>query len=81
MPTYEAGDPEKVKIIFNYLKEKNMTEAEKRARQKYDQAHKDDYRNYFIKCNKETDADIIKYLDAVKNKQGFIKELIRAHIS
>lgn len=58
-----------------------MTEAEKRARQKYDQAHKDDYRSYYIKCNKETDADIIAYLDAADNKQGLIKELIRAHIS
>lgn len=56
------------------------TDAQKRAKKKYDQAHKDDYRCYFIKCNKETDRDVIEYLDKIPNKQGFIKELIRAQI-
>lgn len=31
-----------------------------------------------IRLNKETDKDIIEILNSVYNKQGFIKELIRA---
>lgn len=31
--------------------------------------------------NKSTDADIIEKLDSVENKQGYIKELIRADIA
>ena len=30
-----------------------------------------------IKLNAKTDADIIKLLDGVENKQGFIKQLLR----
>lgn len=30
-----------------------------------------------LKLNSRTDADIIEYLNAVPNKQGFIKDLIR----
>ena len=33
-----------------------------------------------IRLNKNTDADIIKILDEVGNKQGFIKNLIRFNI-
>ena len=33
-----------------------------------------------IKLNKKTDADIIKLLENVPNKQGFIKTLIRRYI-
>lgn len=57
-----------------------MSEAAKRAQKKYDEAHKDDYRNFFIKCNKKTDADIIDFLNAADNKQGLIKSLIRTYI-
>ena len=31
-----------------------------------------------LKLNKKTDADIIKKLESVDNKQGYIKALIRA---
>lgn len=31
-----------------------------------------------LKLNLKTDADIIQRLDAVENRQGYIKELIRA---
>lgn len=34
-----------------------------------------------MKLNKNTDADIIEKLDSVPNKQGYIKELIRADIA
>ena len=30
-----------------------------------------------LKLNTKTDADILKRLDSVENKQGYIKELIR----
>lgn len=51
-----------------------MTEAEKRASAKY---QKNKCKSIFLKLNKETDADIIEILERVKNKQGFIKALIR----
>lgn len=31
----------------------------------------------YIKLNRKTDADIIEALTGIKNKQGYIKELIR----
>ena len=33
-----------------------------------------------LKLNKNTDADIIEYLESTGNKQGTIKELIRTEI-
>ena len=34
-----------------------------------------------MKLNKKTDADILRKLDEVGNKQGYIKDLIRQEIS
>lgn len=34
-----------------------------------------------MKLNKRTDADILAKLDSIQNKQGYIKQLIRADIS
>ena len=34
-----------------------------------------------LKLNKHTDTDIIEKLNSVDNKQGYIKELIRADIA
>jgi len=53
------------------------TEAQKRARLKYDaktsvQVH--------LKLNRKTDADILEKLEKVSSKQGYIKELIRADL-
>ena len=48
-----------------------------KAQIKYDKANCRDIR---IKLNKKTDADILKKLDSVQNKQGYIKELIRENI-
>lgn len=42
--------------------------------------HKRASRQYHLELHKENDADIIKRLDSVKNKQGFIKALIRDDI-
>lgn len=41
---------------------------------KYD---KENTKRVYIKLNKNTDSDILSYLDSKKNKQGYIKELIR----
>lgn len=45
--------------------------------QKYDAANT---RQYKIKLNVRTDADLIKQLESVPNRQGYIKRLIRADI-
>ena len=57
-----------------------MTEAQKRAQKKYDEANKDKWRMIHLKLNRQTDADIIEKLEQSENIQGYIKELIRADI-
>ena len=54
-----------------------QTEAQRRAKEKYDAANTVQVK---LKLNTKTDADIIEKLESVGNKQGFIKELIRATI-
>lgn len=51
-----------------------VTEQQKRAQIKYDKANT---RQITFKFNLKTDADILERLDAVDNRQGYIKELIR----
>ena len=41
---------------------------------------KDNIKGFYIKLSKTTDADIINWLADHTNKQGYIKELIRADI-
>lgn len=53
------------------------TEAQKRAVQKYDAAHT---RQYHLKLNTGTDADIIEQLEKQESIQGYIKQLIRDDI-
>ena len=53
------------------------TEAQKRATLKYDAAHT---RNYHLKLNTGTDADIVEQLSRQESIQGYIKQLIRADI-
>ncbi len=50
------------------------SEAQKAASKKYD---KDNTIKLCLKLNISTDKDILKKLDQVGNKQGYIKELIR----
>ena len=50
------------------------TEAQKRATLKYDAKNT---RQYHLKLNLNTDADIIQKFEQVKSVQGYIKELIR----
>lgn len=53
------------------------TEAQKRAQAKYDAANTKQIK---LKLNLKEDADILAKLDSVSNKQGYIKDLIRADI-
>ena len=53
------------------------TEARLRANAKYDAKAT---RQVMLKLNIKTDADILRKLDSVGNKQGYIKDLIRKDI-
>jgi len=53
------------------------TPAQKRAVAKYDKTHT---KGLYLKLNLVNDADILAKLDAVDNKQLYIKNLIRADI-
>ncbi len=48
------------------------------AQERYDKENTVSLR---LKLNKSTDADILKKLDAVGNKQGYVKDLIREDIA
>lgn len=50
------------------------TEAQKKACKKYS---RNNTKRYAIELNLKSDMDIIKKLEEVPNKQGYIKELIR----
>jgi hypothetical protein len=51
--------------------------AHNRATAKYDA---ENTKFFGLKFNLKTDADILEKLDTVDNKQGYIKDLIRADI-
>lgn len=53
------------------------TPAHLRASAKYDAKNT---KQVMLKLNKKTDADILRKLDEVPNKQGYIKGLIREDI-
>lgn len=57
------------------------SDAQLRAQKKYDDAHRNDYTNFYLKCNNVDDADIIQHLKGQKNKSGYLKELIRKDIA
>lgn len=48
------------------------------AQRKYDAANN---RQYRFALNKKTDADLIAHLDALPNKTGYLKKLIRKDIA
>jgi len=54
------------------------SEAQAKASLKYD---RENTRRLSIKLNVNTDADILKKLDEVPSKQGYIKELIRRDLA
>lgn len=51
------------------------SKARKAATRRYDEKNT---RQIMLKLNLKTDADILEKLDSVKNRQGYIKALIRA---
>lgn len=54
------------------------SEAQKKAVQKYDAKNT---RQYHLKLNLTTDADIIAKLEQVESIQGYIKDLVRQDIA
>lgn len=50
------------------------TEAQKNAIKKYDTTNTKQFK---MKLNLKTDADVIEQLERVENRQGYIKSLIR----
>ena len=54
--------------------EQMVSEAQKRATARYDA---ENTKQVMLKLNVRTDEDILKRLEEVPNKQGYIKELIR----
>lgn len=54
------------------------TDAQRRASARYDAKST---RQYHLKLNLKTDADIIAALDAQPSAQGYIKALIRADLT
>ena len=54
-----------------------VSDAQKRANAKFE---REKTRSIKIKLTKSTDGDIIRKLDSVGNKQGYIKALIRADL-
>lgn len=54
------------------------TQAQRKANARYDRAHT---RQIVMKLNKNTDADILDWLDSMENKQGYLKALIRADMA
>lgn len=55
---------------------KKKTEAEKRAQRKYDEVHKAEFKSYHLKYRRGKNDAVIKKLDSVANKQGYIEALI-----
>lgn len=55
-----------------------ISKAQLKAQEKY---RKNNTRNVTLQLNKNTDKDILKKLDEVPSKMGYIKELIRKDIN
>ena len=58
-------------------RERKTSEARRRANAKYDSKNT---RQYRLKLNVNTDADVIKKFDDTENVQGYIKKLVREDI-
>ena len=57
---------------------KTLTDAKRKAIQKYDAVNT---KQYHLKLNVKTDADIIERLSCQTNVQGYLKDLIREDIA
>lgn len=56
------------------------TDAEKRAQAKYDEVHKDEFKNYHFKFRRGKDDELIEKLENVPSKQDYIRQLILADL-
>ena len=65
-----------VNTVLEVLKP-SMSEAQKRAQKRYDEANRERWRMINLKLNKDTDADIIEKLESEGSMNGYIKKLIR----
>ena len=54
------------------------TDAVRRAQAKYDKANT---RQFILKLNRNTDAEMIEYLEAAPNISGLLKQLLREHMA
>ena len=55
-----------------------MTEAQLRIQNRY---KKKNVVRLGLELNRNTDSDILEFLEKVENKQGLIKQLIREHMN
>jgi hypothetical protein len=74
IPKMPSGSEER--LFFN--NGGNMSKPTYEVQKRYDDAHTVQVK---MKLNRKTDADIIEYLESTGNKQGAIKEAIRAQIT
>ena len=54
-----------------------VSESQKRASEKYQKEH---IKQYNFRLNTRTDLDLIRFLDGINNRQGLIKQLLRAEM-
>lgn len=66
-----------IERVRNDLSIKKTTKNQRNAIEQWNKANT---RQIALKLNKNTDADILGYLEKLENKNGFIKDLIREHI-
>lgn len=57
---------------------RKRTQAVRNAQNRYDKLAT---KRVAVKLNIKTDADILAHLETIDNKQGYIKELIRADMA
>ena len=77
-PYHWAGDAAEAGGLNRQPEVTHMaTAAHIKAQKKYDAANT---RQIHLKLNVRTDCDVLEKLDSVPNKQGYIKELIRADL-
>ena len=79
-PTYETL-LQREEVTPMRKNQKSKKQLQKIEKSKYDMDYaKDNIKQVKFTLNRNTDADIIEHLDKVENKQGYLKELIRADI-
>lgn len=58
-----------------------MSEASKRAQKKYDIAHKDQFKRFDLKVNKQAYEKEISFLEALPSRQKFLMWLVSEYMS